>query len=147
MKMESLLQTIGLAVQNAHRAIDYNAVGQFFDTYFDKRAKDADTVTYTPKMLEIEIPSPELRKAGKMLYAPTAALVQHKSMQLDCVKVQLHIDVAEEADGTMQVSTQGFHSQEDGSASKNAGTLEITLKCSDAAEGIARIETQLYGLL
>lgn len=147
MKMERLLQTIGLAVQNAHRAIEYNGVGQFFDTYFDKREKDADTVTYAPKMLEVEIPSPDPGKAGKLLYAPTAALVQHKSMQLDCVKVQLHIDVTEEADGTMQVSTQGFHPQEDGGAPQNAGTLEITLKCSDAAEGIARIDTQLYGLL
>ncbi len=145
MKMESLLQTVGTAMQDAYRAIEYNAMGQFFDTYFDKTQKEGDRIAYTPKIIEVEIPSPGTGKAGKVLYTPTAALVRHKSMNLDCVRLQLNIDVVEEAEEGLQVSPRGACPPED--AVQNAGTLEITLKCSDAAEGIARIETQLHGML
>lgn len=150
MKMESLLRTVGTAVQDACRAIEYNAMGQFFDTYFDRTQKEGGKIAYTPKIIEVEIPSPGTGKAGKVLYTPTAALVRHKSMHLDCVRLQLNIDAVEDADGAeegLQVSPRGACPPEDAVLRQNAGTLEITLKCSDAAEGIARIETQLHGML
>lgn len=145
MKIEDLLQTIGIAVQEAHKAIEYNSVGQFFGNYFNKTEKNGGNITYTPKIVEVEIP--DAGGKSKVLYTPIAALVQHKNLNLDCVKLNLNIDVSEENNGGLQVSAQGANSAQDNAESKQAGTLEITLKCSDTAEGIARIETNLHEML
>lgn len=147
MKIENLLQTIGVAVQEAHKSIEYNSVNQFFGNYFDKTEKNGGNITYTPKIVEVEIPSPHSDADAKVLYTPIAALVQHKNLNLDCVKLNLNIDVAEETDGGLQISAQGANSTQDSTESKRVGMLEITLKCSDAAEGIARIETKLHEML
>lgn len=147
MKIENLLQTIGIAVQEAHKAIEYNSVNQFFGNYFDKTEKNGGDITYTPKIVEVEIPASGPRGNSKVLYTPIAALVQHKNLNLDCVKLNLNIDVSEETDGGLQVSAQGANSVQDNTESKRFGTLEITLKCSDTAEGIARIETKLHEML
>lgn len=147
MKLENLLQTIGTAVQDAYKAIEDDAAGRFFDNYFERSGESGGDITYTPKIIQVEIPSPEPGGKGKKLYAPAAALVQHKNLNLDCVKVSLNIEAAEETDGGLQVSVQGPRGQKEGESPKNAGILEITLKCSEAAEGIARIETRLYGML
>ena len=146
MKIDHLLQVIGTSVQEAHKAIEYYSVNYFFENYFDKTEGGEGSVAYTPKLVEIHIPSSG-SGSSKVVYAPVAGLVQHRNLNIDYIKLNLNIDVTEESDGSLQVSAQGFQSQKDDSNSAHAGMLEISLKCSDTSEGIARIETLLDGMI
>ena len=168
MKIDQLLRTLGVAIQEAHEAIEGHTVNQFLEHYFDRtvrrdgcidQEKD-DTVqekgsidgqeykeVYTPKMIEVVIPSEGGNVPGKVLYTPVATLVQHRHLNLDNVKLNLNISVLEESEDNLQVAAQGGNTQNDGSREHDAGMLEITFKCSDTTEGIARIETQLNGML
>lgn len=140
MKIENLLNTVGTAVQEAHKAIDDNYVNSFFENHFIKDISRNDSEVYKPKMIEIEIP--KQNGGGRIVYAPTAILVNHRSLNIDTLKFCLNINVSEESENSISIQTQGNHNTD-----KTAGTLEITFKYSDKPEGIARIETQLNSLL
>ncbi len=147
MKIENLLETIGFAIQEAYRAIEYNSVNQFFENYFDRVEKAEGDITYTPKIIEVEIPTANSDKKSKILYTPIAALAQHKNLNLDNVTLNLNIDISEDSEVNLKSSPKGTHPPQDNSELKQAGTLELTFKRSDTAEGIARIETRLHNLL
>lgn len=148
MKMNHLLNTIGAAVQEAHNIIEKNSIDSFMQKYFDESIYEDGVLTYKPKMIRIEIPSSTDDGEGKVIYTPVAALVQHKNMNLDCVKLDLNISVIDDAEDHFAVSMQGAVPQNNRKTDeKNAGMLEITMKCFDTPEGIARIETQLNNLL
>ena len=154
MKIDQLLRTLGVAIQEAHEAIEGHSVNQFLENYFDRTVQEQASIDgqeykeiYMPKMIEVVIPSEDRHAPGRVLYTPIATLVQHKHLNLDNVKLNLNISVLEESEDNLQVAAQGTNMQNDGSQEHNAGMLEITFKCSDTAEGIARIETQLNGML
>ena len=145
MKIENLLQTIGTAVQESYRAIEQSSVDQFFSGYFDQEAKNSEAISFKPKMIEVEIPNPYSNEnAGRVVYTPIATLVQHKNMNIDYIKLNLNIDVIEETDESLDISTQN---NQNNSGNEKAGVLEITFKCSDTPEGVSRIETQLNSLI
>lgn len=146
MKLDTLLQLVSTSVQEAHRAVEINSVRQFFDSYFDKDEGSGDEAVYTPKTVSIRIPG--LDGSGeKLLRAPVAALVQQRNFNLDCVKLNLDLRVLEESDVEWEVSAQSPGGREGDPGAARAGTMEITVKCADAPEGVARVETHLYGML
>ena len=146
MKLDALLGLIATSVQEAHKAVEIDSVSRFFDSYFDKSEEAGEGAVYTPKSVTIRLPGPD-GSGEKRLYAPVAALVQQKNFNLDCVKLNLDVRVLEESGGELEVSAQGPAPQEGDGGPARAGTMEITMRCTDAPEGVARIETHLYGML
>ncbi len=146
MKIDSLIRTVGSAVQQAHRDIENNTVFRFFDNYFDKIPTNSLTETYSPKMIQVEIPSFESDRPAKVVYTPVAALVHHNALNIDSVKLNLNISVSDENEDSLDVSTKDMSENSD-SPEVKSGSLEIVFKCSGTPEGIARIETSLNSSL
>lgn len=141
MNMETLLYGIGTSVQNAHQAIEHHATQHFFENYFVPMEEDD---CFRPKMVKIELP-PSKDAEGKTIYAPLAALIPHTGLNMDCVKIKLNMDILNETNGCLEVSAANAGS--DTEDNRKSGELEITYKCTDSAEGLSRIETQLNSLL
>lgn len=147
MRIEALLNSLGTAAQEAYGDIEAQNLMQFLENYFERSVNGSGDVTYTPKLIQVEIPSIEPGKGDKQLSVPLAALVHHNKLNLENVKIKLNIGVTEEANGGLQVSPQGAPAQDDDAGSKQSGTIEINFKCADTSEGISRIETHLNGML
>lgn len=140
MKAEELIESIGIAVQEAHNAIAGQFVDHFFGQHFESSQNDADNVVYRPKMIEIALPGTSEMNSSKVIYVPTAVLATHKELALKEVKINLDIDISEE-DGEVNALAQGS------SSLNRTGTLEIVFKLNDEAEGLARIQTHLNGMI
>ena len=146
MEMKVLLQTIGAAVQEAHRAITYNNTDLFLTSCFEKGISESGIERYRPHMIEVELPAAGEKGAPKVICAPVAALMNHNSLALDSVKLNLNLEVLDETEKGVEVSAQC--SAANGEDSKtNLGTMEIIFKCSDTSEGVARINTHLNGMI
>ncbi|MCH5258742.1 MAG: DUF2589 domain-containing protein [Lachnospiraceae bacterium] len=146
MEMKSLLQTIGSAIQEAHRAITDNNTDHFFTNYFEKRVSANGEESYRPRMIEVELPIANENGTSKVIYAPVAALLNHNSLNLDSVKLNLNLEVLNETEKGVEVSAQCSSAKSEDSKT-NLGTMEIIFKCSDASEGVARIITHLNGMI
>lgn len=140
MNIDNLIGTIGTAVFEAHKAIENHSIVDFFQNYFDKRENVNGIESFQPKMIEVEVPG--LNGERKKVGIPVAVMVNHGHLNIDSVKLNLNINVVEDADNSFAVSTQAT-----GGDGKKAGEMEILFKYSDTVEGIARIETQLNSLL
>lgn len=150
MEIQGLLSSIGTAVQEAHRAIEDYSCRQFFDDYFEKTG-DASGA-YQPRLMEIHLPGAGTQSKPKVVYAPVAALVQNRNLHLDTVKLNLNVEVTEDKkDGLRVASLRGASNGAGGAngtgETTHSGVLEITFRCADAPEGIARVETQLNAIL
>lgn len=141
MKIEELIHSLGIAVQEAHNAISDKSVNRFFTQHFDFSQSGTDNVIYRPKMIEISLPCEGEESSSKVIYVPTAVLSSQKELALDEVKINLDIDISEEEAGEVNALVKGSNN------ANHTGTLEIVFKCTDEAEGLARIETQLNGMI
>lgn len=129
-----------MAVQEAHNAIADKSAENFFNQHFEPPDIVGDTVVYRPNMIEIAIPVKNDREnEQKALYVPTAVLVSHRNLELDEVKVNLDIGITED-DGKVCTAVNGSNAE-------HTGSLEIVFKCTDTAEGLARVETQLNSMI
>lgn len=140
MKIEELIHTLGMAVQEAHDAISEKSVDRFFTQHFDSSQRGTDNAVYSPKMIEIALPSAAEGSSSKVIYVPTAVLASHKELALNEVKINLDINISEE-DCEVNTPIKGTNS------ANHTGSLEIVFKCTDEAEGLARVETQLNGMI
>lgn len=138
MKMEQLLQAMGDAVQDAHRLMEFSSMQSYLEQFFEPAKTDADTVSYQPKSLCIQLPA---EMGGRTIQAPLAALVHHNSLNVDYVKLKLNIHLDEENEITVAPASPA------GEQDCPSGELEIVFKGSAPPEGIARIETSLNQFL
>lgn len=141
MKIDELIKSLGIAVQEAHNAISDKAVLQFFSQHFDMPQTGDNNVTYIPKLIEITLPGSSDGDNSRVLYVPTAVLASHKNLELNEVKINLDIDISEETDREVNADVKGCSNAE------YTGSLEIVFKCADEAEGFARIETRLNSMI
>ena len=141
MKIEELIQSLGTAIQEAHNAISDKSVSRFFTQHFESSQSGTDSIIYRPKMIEIAFPGESDGSSSKVMYVPTAVLSSHKELALDEVKINLDIDISEQEDGEVNALVKGSNNTD------HTGTLEIVFKCTDEAEGLARIETHLNGMI
>ncbi len=140
MKIEDIIKSLGTAVQEAHTAVLDKSAEQFFAKHFDITESNSLNTVYKPRTIEIALNNDPDGSSSKIIYVPTAVLVSHSALLIDEVKVNFNIDISEESDG-MNAQVQG------NAASANTGSMEIVFKRTDEAEGLARIETQLNGML
>lgn len=140
MKIDELIKSLGIAVQEAHSAISDKSVEQFFSQHFELAQTGENNELYRPKMIGISLLESSQSNASKVIYVPTAALVTHKELALDEVKIDLDINISDD-DGNVDAMVIGNGSPD------NAGKLEIVFKCTNEAEGLARVETQLDGMI
>jgi hypothetical protein len=138
MKIEDLINSIGISVQEAHNAISEKSVDSFFTQHFDSLKSGTDSVIYKPKIIEIALSGTTESGSSKVICVPTAVLATHKELSLDEVKINLNIDISDDGEVNTLVN---------GNSTNHASTLEIVFKCTDEAEGLARIETQLNGMI
>lgn len=143
MDIQELLHGIGVSVQNAHAAIEEHTTRDFINHYFEAVQSGESIDSFAPKMIKIELPKCNGMEA-KTVYAPLASLVPHTSLHMDSVRVKLNMKVLSDAADRFEVSTSDADPVTDNS---QAGELEITYKCTDSPEGMARIDTQLSNLL
>ncbi len=145
MKINHLLGAVGSAVQDAYRAVELYSVENFLKGYFDENMNEDHTSSYTPKMIRLEMPSGNGEK--KVVCTPVAALAHHRQMNLDSIRLSLNVGIVDDENEELMVSMKSAASNESECPEKNIGTLEINIKCTDAAEGISRIETQLNNMV
>lgn len=136
MDIRQLLDTIGAAVQDAHKAIAQNSADFYLNNYFER---DNESNTYTPKTVEIKIPSSD---GERVITAPLATLINQGCLNIDSLKLNLNIEMLELGEKNFCVSPVGASTNGD-----KAGEIEILFKCIGTSEGAARVETHLNSLL
>lgn len=146
MDMKQLIQEIGTSVQEAHNAVDAFAMQRFFEDYFEENASNGSADAYSPKMLKLELPAAE-GQGGKCMQIPVAALVQQQSLRLDTVKIRMNMCLTETKENKLRLTPENTALDAESEEDSHVGMLELTLKCGDAAEGIARIESLLHSQL
>ena len=148
MKIEDLIHSIGSAIQESHKLIELNCVNHFFENFFDDvKNKNSEKIIYNPKTVEIMLPIQPDKDEAKVLSAPVAALVHHNHMNIDYVKVNLDINVTNEKENKIEVTSQQINNNDTNSEKNNTGSVEILFKRHDSPEGISRIETHLNSIL
>lgn len=136
MDIKQLLNTIGAAVQDAHKAIAQNSADFYLTNYFEQ---DSESNAYTPKTVEIRIPSSQ---GERVITAPLATLVNQGCLNIESLKLNLNIEMLDQGEKGFCVSPSGAASN-----GSKAGEIEILFKCSGTSEGAARVETHLNSLL
>lgn len=143
MNIQELLYRIGISVQHAHAAIEEHTANHFFEHYFEQAQAEQNINGFAPKMIKIMLPSCNGMEE-KNVYAPLAALVPHTSLHMDSVKVKLNLKILDESNGCFEVSASDTDTATE---HRPVGELEITYKCTNSPEGMARINTQLNSML
>ena len=141
MKIEELIHSIGIAVQEAHDAISEKSVSRFFIQHFESSENGTDSIIYRPRMIKIALQGEADGGSSRVINVPAAVLSSHRELALDEVKINLDIDISEDDDGKVNAFVKG------GNNAEHTGTLEIMFKCTDEAEGLARIETHLNSMI
>ncbi|MDE7280718.1 MAG: DUF2589 domain-containing protein [Ruminiclostridium sp.] len=139
MDINGLLNNIGAAITDAHKAIEQSSADFFLERYFEKSPENGADNLYTPKMLKIKIPD---SSGDRTVSAPMAILVNHGCLNIDSVKLRLNIDMLEQKENEFSVSPA-----KGGENKGNTGEMEIVFKYSDTVEGVSRVETHLNSLL
>ena len=150
MKIEHLVETLGNAIQESHRNVELNSVNNFFNNYFEQvESNNFEQDMYKPKLIKIIFPTDDNNQnKEKIIVTPVASLVQHNNMNIDYVKLNLNINVLDEDEDGLDVSSQNL--KDNSNAKENtdkSGEMEIMFKCSGTPEGISRIETHLNSLI
>ncbi len=147
MTLENMISSIGNSVQTAHNTIKMSSVAEFFEGFFNMEKTDNNSqneAVYEPRTLKIVLPAGPDGESEKTLVVPIAALVQHSSMNIDYVKINLNVSVTDESDSSLQVSSQPLKAP---NSKDLSGEMEIMFKCNNSPEGIARIETYMNNIL
>lgn len=136
MDIRQLLDTVGAAVQDAHKAIAQNSADFYLNNFFEQ---DGESDEYIPKTVKIKLTSPE---GNRVVTAPLATLINQGSLNIDSLKLNLNIEMSEQGENNFCVSPVGASAN-----GEKAGELEILFKCTSTSEGAARVETHLNSLL
>lgn len=136
MDIRQLLDTVGAAVQDAHKAIAQNSADFYLNNFFEQ---DGENDEYIPKTVKIKLSSPE---GDRVVTAPLATLINQDSLNIDSLKLNLNIEMLEQGENNFCVSPVGA-----GGGGEKAGEIEILFKCTGTSEGAARVETHLNSLL
>lgn len=148
MKMEDLIHSIGMAIHESHKLIELNCVNHFFDKFFEEvKTENSEKIVYNPKTVEIMLPLQSDKDEKKVISAPVAALVHHSHMNIDYVKVNLDINVTNESENEIEVTSNHINKNDTNSEKNNTGSVEILFKRHESPEGISRIETHLNSIL
>ncbi len=125
MKLSDLLSSISLSVQQAQQTIDKDAADTF--------------MMLTESIVEAGVTN----NSGVKI--PMAALMHHRPLLLDEVKVRMNAYFKMEKDGIFVETTALKASAEDMHTEKTEGPAELclTYKGSDPSEGIARMTNKM----
>lgn len=149
MKIENLINAIGVAVQDSHKIIEQNYISNFFNNYFhEEESAGSGKITFKPKTVDIILSESEDSEESKVVSAPVAALVRHTNMNLDYIKLNLNINVINENEdkNKIEVTSQNRGDSSD-TENTQSGEIELLFKSQNAPEGVSRIETYLNGNL
>lgn len=132
MGLETLLSSIGQAVQESQAYLERQAVEDYCGYFHPLEQEKGGGMPLTPVVRSFQFPD---GKGGyQLVEVPQAALVHHNAMALDTVRVRLHIQPKlEETDGIRVEVGPGGQELEAGDV------LELTFRASPMAEGIARV--------
>lgn len=143
--MQQLITLLGKSVSEAQRAIQANAIGNYFAYFhsFDSNTngpQSEDAVpTYTPRTAVVEFPAPSGEPA--QVCVPVVTMTHHNAMALDSVSIRLQAPVASVQGERILLDLSG--PQENGPDNHSQTELELCFKCGEPPEGIARINTEL----
>lgn len=141
MKIDELIKTLSEAVREAHKTMADNSMREFFRTYFEAPAENSENGAYTPKTIGIVIPNGLGEKGkGKVICAPTAALVTYNDLVLDEVRINLDIALSEDMEEVNPMVNGGKDVN-------RTGSIQILFKAADESEGVARVRTHLNGMI
>ncbi|MCM1299880.1 MAG: DUF2589 domain-containing protein [Firmicutes bacterium] len=138
MDIRQLIDAIGAAVHDAHKAIAQSSAEFYFGNYFDQ---DEDGGAYIPKMVEIKLPTAE---GERIIAAPLATLVNQGCLNIDSLKLNLNIEALDQGQEDCCFSVSPAGAEQSGS---KTGEIEILFKCNETSEGASRVETHLNSLL
>jgi len=145
MKMENLVTGIGASVQQAYKLLEWGSMQDYLQNYFAEQAvaanDAADTaadVMYQPRTVTVCLPD------KRQLKVPLLVLANHGSMNIDYVKLKMNVKVTGEDKNNIQVTSAAAPESENAA---DTGELEMLFKVREPTEGLARIETNLNGML
>ncbi len=138
MDIKQLLDTIGSAVQEAHKAIAQSSAEFYLNNYF---TQDNESNAYIPKTVDIKISSGE---GEKTISAPMAVLINQGCLNIDSLKLNLNIEIQDQGENVFCVSPATAGDNQSGA---KTGEMEIVFKCSETSEGASRVITRLNSLL
>ncbi len=139
MDIKQLLDTIGSAVHEAHKAIAQSSAEFYLNNYF---TKDNESNAYIPKTVDIKISSGE---GEKTITAPMAVLINQGCLNIDSLKLNLNIEIQDQGENGFCVSPTA--AVRDDQSGTKTGEMEIVFKCSETSEGASRVITRLNSLL
>ena len=143
--MQQLITLLGKSVSEAQRAIQANAIGNYFAYFhaFDSNTNDLpseDAVpAYTPRTAVVEFPASSGEQA--QVRVPVVTMAHHNAVALDSVSIRLQAPVASVEGDQILLDLSG--PQDNGPDSHGQTELELCFKCGEPPEGIARINTEL----
>ena len=133
---KTLVEQLGRSVQEAQDHLEKHAAEVFFQCF--KTVEQSSEYWEIPLTRRIGLPSGEGEEM-KVVDVPTAALLQHRSMGLDSVKVRLHLNTQmhEEHDALLVEPCSS------GSEQNDVCEVELLFKAASPSEGIARLDLNL----
>lgn len=133
---ETLVEQLGRSVQEAQDHLEKNAAEAFFRCF--KTVEQSSEYWEVPLTRRVGLPSGEGEEM-RVVDVPTAALLQHRSMGLDSVKVRLHLNTQMyEENNALLVEPCSADSEQ-----ADACEVELLFKAASPSEGIARLDLNL----
>lgn len=141
-KLEKLVESIGVSIQKAQKAIESQTVDLYFQEY---QAAEDQPDRYAPVTRQIQLPTNNaLNAKEKIVEVPLTALYNHNAIMLDSVDIQLKF-VASEKDGELYLDVQSNHEPDE--TRTDYSEMSLHFKKADSSEGIARLTDQTVKLL
>lgn len=137
--LEQLAAAIGTSVQAACRAAEESALRLYWEQFDREDSQGA----YLPRTVQLLLPvSAQPGAERRRLEVPVTALLEHRSMRLDEVKISLPLTPVDGEDLAQPLFRLGG-TADDGRTS----TLELTFRGGDAPEGLARLHQRTAQIL
>lgn len=157
MELQTLLETVGVSVQQAQKTIENDGVAQFFQ-YFTQESEPPENIVttvseegvpdnkppkppkkhrkrWTPKTESIYLPASNGKES--QLEVPVVALVNHSNLGFDEIKIKMKINL--KADAKRGVINADLDVSENGDT---ASEVELTFRKNVPSEGIARLNQE-----
>lgn len=135
--LSTLIENIGVSVQNANASIEQVAVAAYLGQGYDRvKQEQGDLEEYVPVGYAIRIPT---ASGEKQINVPVTALMHHTSLKLEQVDVKLKFVVEESSDEEIMVSVKSSNDPKD---SFSMSELSLQFKSAPPAEGMARVNNR-----
>ena len=144
--LESLLAEIGRSIKWAVDATDHFGLQSFMDQFEETKDANGNTTGIQPKTVQIPLPKPDGTYEPREI--PTAALLHHSSLQIEDVRIKLHVEITEAEEGKplrcAMRAARGEEARDKESISPTMAEIEVGFKRGDPAEGLARASSEFH---